>query len=82
MPRMRCRVVCALDVMMDKSRPTSTLSNVDLPTFGLPTILTKPDLCVFFLHMGKCSERRAQRQIENKVFAFGYAECASCMMEM
>ena len=27
--------------------PTSWFINVDLPTFGLPTMFTKPDLCIY-----------------------------------
>src|SRR6478609_8540530 len=41
----RWRVVCALEVMMDRFSPTSLFMRVDLPTLGLPTILTNPDLC-------------------------------------
>src|SRR5215204_4110483 len=45
MPIIRWRVVCALEVMMDRFSPTSLFMRVDLPTLGLPTILTNPDLC-------------------------------------
>ncbi len=41
---MRWRVVCALDVMMDMRSPTNAFINVDLPTLGLPTMFTNPDL--------------------------------------
>ena len=45
MPIMRCRVVCALDVIIDRRSPTRSFIRVDFPTFGLPTILTNPALC-------------------------------------
>ncbi len=41
-PSTRCRVVCGLSVTMLSFSPTSVFSSVDLPTFGLPTIATKP----------------------------------------
>ena len=46
MPIIRWRVVCAFEVMIDRRSPTSAFINVDLPTFGLPIIFTKPDLCI------------------------------------
>ncbi len=42
MPVMRCRVVCALAEVMLIFWPTSALSSVDLPTFGRPTMATRP----------------------------------------
>ena len=39
---MRCRVVCALEVMIERRVPRMAFISVDLPTFGLPTMLTKP----------------------------------------
>ena len=41
---MRWRVVCALGVMMEIFSPMSALSNVLLPAFGFPMMVTKPDL--------------------------------------
>lgn len=46
MPRMRWRVVCALEVMMESFSPTNAFISVDFPTLGFPMILTKPDLCM------------------------------------
>ena len=43
-PIMRWRVVCALEVMMLMRSPTRLFMSVDLPTLGLPTMFTKPDL--------------------------------------
>jgi len=40
------RVVCALSLMIAIFCPTTRFSSVDFPTFGRPTIATKPDLCV------------------------------------
>ena len=45
MPVMRCRVVCALEVMIDIRSPTRSFIRVDLPTLGLPTMFTNPALC-------------------------------------
>lgn len=42
----RWRVVWAFEVMIDSRSPTSAFISVDLPTFGLPMMLTKPDLCI------------------------------------
>src|SRR6218665_467179 len=42
MPVMRWRVVCALREVMLIFWPTSALSKVDLPTFGLPTMAIAP----------------------------------------
>ena len=42
MPVMRCRVVCALFEVMLIFCATSAFSKVDLPTFGRPTIATRP----------------------------------------
>ena len=42
---MRWRVVCALDVMIDRREPSMAFISVDLPTLGLPTMLTKPARC-------------------------------------
>ena len=52
-PKIRCRVVCALDVIMDKRSHTQAFIKVDLPTLGFPTIETKPDLCfsIYFKQM-------------------------------
>ena len=43
-PRMRFRVVCATGVTIDTFAPTSALTSVLLPAFGLPTTATKADL--------------------------------------
>ena len=40
----RWRVVWAFAVMIDRRSPINWFIRVDLPTFGLPTMLTKPDL--------------------------------------
>ena len=42
MPRNGRRVVCALREVMDTFSPTRRFSNVDLPTFGLPTTAIWP----------------------------------------
>jgi hypothetical protein len=42
MPRMACRVVCGLGLVMATFCPTSALVSVDLPTLGRPTKETKP----------------------------------------
>src|SRR3989337_2950236 len=47
MPIILCRVVCAFAVMIERFSPTSLFISEDLPTLGLPTILTKPDLNPF-----------------------------------
>jgi hypothetical protein len=39
---MRWRVVCAFEVAIESRSPSSALSSVLLPTFGAPTIETKP----------------------------------------
>ena len=39
---MRCRVVCALDVVTQRSSPNKAFVIVDFPTFGEPTTPTKP----------------------------------------
>ncbi len=44
MPRIVRRVVCGLGETIAIFSPTYALTSVDLPTFGLPTIATKPDL--------------------------------------
>ncbi|MCY1551558.1 hypothetical protein D9M68_878990 [compost metagenome] len=44
-PRMRWRVVCAFGVIIDSFSPISAFMRVDLPTLGLPMMLTKPALC-------------------------------------
>jgi hypothetical protein len=41
---MRWRVVCALAEMIERFSPMSLFIRDDLPTLGLPTILTKPAL--------------------------------------
>src|SRR5690606_25631852 len=56
-PMMRWRVVCALDEMIESRSPTSTFIKVDLPTLGLPTILTKPALCVISVMHDNFSQR-------------------------
>src|SRR5690554_2328596 len=56
-PMMRWRVVCALDEMIESRSPISTFIKVDLPTLGLPTILTKPALCVFSVMRDNFSQR-------------------------
>src|SRR6187549_3186198 len=43
MPRMARRVVCGLSLVMATFSPTSAFVSVDLPTFGRPTNVTKPD---------------------------------------
>jgi hypothetical protein len=40
---MALRVVCGLSDVMATFEPTSALTRVDLPTFGLPVTQTKPD---------------------------------------
>ena len=42
MPVIRWRVVCAFAEVMLTFWPTSAFSSVDLPTFGRPTIATRP----------------------------------------
>ena len=42
MPRIRCRVVCGLGLTILTLRSSSAFRSVDLPTFGRPTIATKP----------------------------------------
>ena len=42
--RKRCRVVCAVSDVMAIFLPMMALMSVDLPAFGLPTSVTKPDL--------------------------------------
>ena len=49
MPKIRCRVVCAFEVMMDRRSPTKAFIRVDFPTLGLPMMFTKPALCVMLL---------------------------------
>lgn len=49
---MRCLVVCAFDVIMESFSPTKAFIKVDLPTFGLPMIFTKPALCAINLKFG------------------------------
>src|SRR5690606_21026744 len=39
---MRCRVVCALRDTMESLAPIRALDKVDFPTFGRPTMATKP----------------------------------------
>src|SRR5262249_35203799 len=47
MPSSRVRVVCGLGVTIASLRPTSRLSNVDLPAFGAPISATWPHrVCV------------------------------------
>ena len=36
-------------MMMEIRSPTRAFINVDLPTLGLPTMLTKPALCVILI---------------------------------
>ena len=47
-PVMRLRVVCGLRDTMATFSPSSALSNVDLPTFGLPMIDMKQVFCAIF----------------------------------
>src|SRR6476469_2820644 len=55
MPRMARRVVWGLSLVMATFSPTSALVSVDLPTFGRPTKVTKPErkfssvMCVILL---------------------------------
>src|SRR5690606_3625741 len=56
-PMMRCRVVCAFEEIIESRSPISTFIKVDLPTLGLPTILTKPALCVVSVMNNKFSQR-------------------------
>ena len=44
MPRIARRVVCGLSLVMATFSPTRAFVSVDLPTFGRPTNVTKPDL--------------------------------------
>src|SRR5690554_1130324 len=48
-PRIRCLVVCALEVMMESFSPTKAFINVDLPTLGFPIMFTKPALGSSFI---------------------------------
>src|SRR5690606_13641648 len=56
-PMMRCRVVCAFEEIIESRSPISTFIKVDLPTLGLPTILTKPALCVVSVMNNKFLQR-------------------------
>ena len=47
MPRIARLVVCGLDEVIAIFSPTNALVRVDLPTLGLPTKETKPDLNSF-----------------------------------
>ena len=47
-PRVRCRVVCGVEVVMETFSPTRRLTSVDLPTFGRPVTLTNPLVIVSF----------------------------------
>ena len=49
MPMMRWRVVCALKVAIEMRSPIKRFMSVDLPTLGLPTMFTKPALCILLL---------------------------------
>jgi hypothetical protein len=40
----RCRVVCALAVIMERFSPIRRFMSDDFPTLGFPTILINPDL--------------------------------------
>ena len=62
MPRMRWRVVCALEVMMESFSPTNAFISVDFPTLGFPMILTKPDLCM------KCGLLGSKVKINSRKF--------------
>lgn len=41
-PRVRCRVVWGVEVVMETFSPTRRLTSVDFPTFGRPVTLTNP----------------------------------------
>ena len=58
-PSTRWRVVCGLSVTMLSFSPTSAFSSVDLPTFGRPTIATKPQRPVGCLSAAHRSAPRA-----------------------
>ena len=55
MPMIRWRVVCALEVMIERRSPTRAFMSVDLPTLGLPMMFTKPLLCMLcnFVYKGR-----------------------------
>ena len=59
-PSTRWRVVCGLSVTMLSFSPTRAFKRVDLPTFGRPTIATKPQrpLGVSVLLTGQHHEHR------------------------
>jgi hypothetical protein len=42
-PKIRCRVVCGLSETIATLPPQSAFTSVDLPTFGRPATVTKPD---------------------------------------
>src|SRR5438132_1239322 len=58
MPMMRWRVVCGFRDVMLIFCPTRWLSSVDLPTFGRPTIATRPVRCTASLMRDRARIRR------------------------
>ena len=75
---MRWRVVWAFEVIMLSRSPTRSFIRVDLPTFGLPTIFTKPDcgLLSFFIDFSYTTELLKQlcciTQFEFMMFDYMY----------
>jgi hypothetical protein len=51
---MRCLVVWAFEVIIDKRSPTKAFMSVDLPTLGFPMMLTNPALWVIFVFLTLC----------------------------
>jgi hypothetical protein len=65
MPMMRARVVCGLRDVMLSLQPTSRLSSVDLPTFGRPTIATRPARYDGFESLTTETQRRREETHKN-----------------
>lgn len=66
MPLMALRVVCGLEEVMAIFSPTKALVKVDLPTFGLPTKLAKPDLVI-----AKLSDQNTHDSTTLGIHSFG-----------
>src|SRR5690606_34026131 len=60
-PSIRWRVVCGLSVTMLIFSPTSAFISVDLPTFGRPTIATKPERLLSGVGTGQHRQHRGRR---------------------
>ena len=65
MPRIARRVVCGLSLVMATFSPTSAFVSVDLPTFGRPTNVTKPE------RPSTCSERRSDPSARSLIDRLG-----------